>query len=83
MPTLRFAALVALFFSWPGHAKAGETAPTLKLYHNLGDVYLRKEDVARAIEHFDDLEAACRDAQRLGLRFEALTYEKQRFGLPM
>jgi putative pyruvate formate lyase activating enzyme len=30
-----------------------------------------------------EIEAACRHAQRLGLRFEALTYEKQRFGLPM
>jgi putative pyruvate formate lyase activating enzyme len=30
-----------------------------------------------------EFEAACRHAQRLGLRFEALTYEKQRFGLPM
>jgi putative pyruvate formate lyase activating enzyme len=30
-----------------------------------------------------EFEAACRHAQHLGVRFESLTYEKQRFGLPM
>jgi putative pyruvate formate lyase activating enzyme len=33
--------------------------------------------------HRAEVEAACRHAKRLGVRYEALTHEKQRFGLPL
>lgn len=42
----------------------------------------RHADLARAARR-GEIEAACAHARRLGLRYETLTFEKQRFALPL